>query len=149
MPHFTLQLSPKGPLLTVVVRVSDERYRALVANNHPIPAPVTIRALIDTGASITCIDPSVLRSLSLSPTGSATVNTPSTGNTPVSADQYDVSITIHGSTNSQIPLVFNTIPVIQAELLLVQGFHALIGRDILEHCFFSYNGSAGFFTLAY
>lgn len=149
MPHFTLQLTPRGPLLTAVVRVSEERHRALVQNNAPIPNQIPIRALVDTGASITCMDPSVLRGLSLTPTGSATINTPSTGNTPVSVDQYDVSIIIHGSTAAHPPLVFNTIPVIHTELLQSQGFHALIGRDILEHCLFYYNGTSGLFTLAY
>lgn len=149
MPHFTLQLTPRGPLLTAVVRVSEERRRALLANAVAVPNPVPIRALVDTGASITCMDPWVLNLLSLSPTGSVTINTPSTGSAPVTVDQYDVGITIHGSSASHAPLVFNTIPVIRTELLQTQGFHALIGRDILEHCLFSYNGSSGFFTLAY
>jgi hypothetical protein len=91
----------------------------------------------------------ILQKLSLEPTGRATVNTPSTGNTPVSVDQYDVSIVIHGASASQPPLNFGTIPVIHAELFGVQGFHALIGRDILEHCLFVYNGSSGIFTLSY
>lgn len=47
------------------------------------------------------------------------------------------------------PLIFQTIPVIAADLLEAQGFHALIGRDILSRCLFSYNGEVGIFTLAY
>jgi hypothetical protein len=33
--------------------------------------------------------------------------------------------------------------------LIHQGFHALLGRDILQQCQVTYNGLAGFFTLAY
>ena len=47
------------------------------------------------------------------------------------------------------PLVFATIPVVCCELLTSQGFHALIGRDILDRCLFVYNGSVKLFTLAY
>lgn len=149
MPHFTLQVSPQGPLLSAVVRISQERHLALTTNKLPVPNPVAIRALVDTGASATCIDPSVLQSLQLTPTGNASMNTPSTGKQPVSVDQYDVSILVPPSGANQIPLIFNTIPVICTELLSSQGFHALIGRDVLMHCIFTYNGSTGLFTLAY
>lgn len=46
-------------------------------------------------------------------------------------------------------LLFPILPVICAELLDAQGFHALIGRDVLRQCIFSYNGTIGHFTLAY
>jgi len=34
-------------------------------------------------------------------------------------------------------------------LLSKQGFHALIGLDILRGCYFAYDGQNGLFTLAY
>ncbi len=79
------------------------------------------------------------------------MNTPSTAGHPVIADQYDVSILVPAGTN-QAPLFMANLPVICAELLSSQGFHALIGRDILTQCVFLYNGGnggIGFFTLAY
>ena len=115
---------------------------------QPIPAPVTIRALVDTGASCTCIDPSVLQSLQLTPTGSASVHTPSTGATPAAADQYDVGLAIFAALN-QVPLFLATVPVIAADLLQPQGIHALIGRDILSLCVLHDNGTTGTFTLAF
>jgi hypothetical protein len=39
--------------------------------------------------------------------------------------------------------------VITARLLQAPGFHALVGRDILDRCLFVYNGSMRLFTLAY
>jgi hypothetical protein len=50
---------------------------------------------------------------------------------------------------TQAPLVVNNLPVICAELVLQQGFHALVGRDILAQCLLEYNGATGLFTLAY
>lgn len=43
-----------------------------------------------------------------------------------------------------------TLAVVEAQLLLVvQGFHALIGRDLLSGCLFTYNGTTNQFTLAF
>jgi hypothetical protein len=103
VPHFTLQISPEGPILTAVVTVSQPKNAASQAAKQPIPNPVTIRALVDTGASCTCIDPSVLQSLQLTPTGSTSMHTPSTGAIPAAADQYDVGLAIFAAAN-QVPL---------------------------------------------
>jgi hypothetical protein len=77
-----------------------------------------------------------------------TVNTPSTGSSPHTADQYDVSLMIPSGTPTP-PLFVQNLAVMCAELLAAQGFHALIGRDILSRCLFAYNGTANLFTLAY
>lgn len=135
--------------MTAYVGVSHARAAALTTASLPLPTPVTIQALIDTGASGTCVDPSVLQTLGLTPSGSVTVNTPSTGNHPHTADQYDVSIFVPGSLATQPPLIVPNLAVVCSELLPSQGFHALIGRDILSVCIFTYNGAAGLFTLAY
>ena len=120
-----------------------------MAAKQPVPDLVKIRALVDTGASCTCVDPSVLSALGLTPTGSAMMVTPSTGSTPHQTDQYDVALVIGASSASQPPLVVPTLAVVASELLSRQGFHALIGRDVLRRCILNYNGSSGFFTLAY
>jgi hypothetical protein len=95
------------------------------------------------------MDPSVLQALGLTPTGSATVNTPTTGNQPHNAETYDVSLYVPGAAATQAPLVINTLQVICAELLASQGFHALIGRDILAQCVLIYNGPLSSFIVAY
>ncbi len=113
-----------------------------------MPQAITVQGLIDTGASCTCVDPSVLTQLGLTPTGSASVNTPTTGDQPAIANQYDVSIWIPGSPGA-LPLIHQTIAVVESKLLARQGFHALIGRDILRGCLLNYDGRAGLFVLAY
>ena len=68
---------------------------------------------------------------------------------PTTMDQYDVSIAIPAAPG-QPPFVLSMIPVIEGRnFLALQGFHALIGRDILSKCVLTYNGSEGFYTLAY
>ena len=75
------------------------------------------------------------------------MNTPSTGTTPQQADQFDVALFIPAPNG--LPLFIQTMPVVASELLASQGFHALLGRDILDRCLFAYNGEFGLFTLAF
>jgi hypothetical protein len=149
MAQFTLQLDPaNGPVLTVVVGVSVPRADALVAAGQPIPPGVTIRALIDTGASGTCVDPSALEKLSLTPTGPVSVHTPSTGGAGHIVEQYDVSLIVPGAGAHHVPLAIPAVPVMSAALSL-QGIDALVGRDVLRDCILIYHGSLGQFTLAF
>ena len=149
MPYFTRQVAPNGGLVVVAtIGVSQARRAALVAANQEIPNGVAIQGLIDTGASNTCVDPSALTQLNLTPTGTTQINTPSTGTQPTAALTYDVSLTIAAMAGHP-PFVFNTIPVIQSELQVVQGIQALIGRDVLRFCLLTYDGRNGLFSLAY
>jgi len=147
MPHFTLPILPNGPLLDAFVGVSDARRTTLLSLNQTVPNPFQIRALVDTGASGTCVDPIVMVSLGLTPKGQVQMCTPSTGSTPHVADQYDVSIFIPCASSP--PFVRKTVGVACVELLASQGFHALIGRDVLRSCLLTYNGATASFTLAY
>ena len=122
---------------------------ALAAAGIAASPPRRVRALIDTGASCTCVEPAVLEILGLSPTGSVSVNTPTTGDTAATKDQYDISLTIPGGSPHAQPLTISVMAVIGSELFAAQGIHALIGRDVLEGCLFSYDGQAELFTLAY
>ncbi|HEY5330686.1 MAG TPA: retropepsin-like aspartic protease [Acidobacteriaceae bacterium] len=127
--------------------MSEARRQTLIAKGMPVPLNVEIRALIDTGASGTCIDPSVIEQLGIPATGSTLVCTPTTGTRPAMVSQYDISIVI--PAGNQPAFVFPNLAVMESKLLGAIGYHALIGRDVLEHCIFHYNGSTGFFTLAY
>lgn len=147
MPYFTIQITPLGPIVDAFIAVSAAKRTALIQAKQPIPPQQVIRALIDTGASCTCIDPSVLTALNLTPTGSTLVNTPSTGNKPQPASTYDVSLTI--PCGPQMAFSIDTLEVVESLLVAQQGFHVLIGRDVLKHCHFSYDGRFQLFTLAY
>lgn len=146
MPHFTLQFDSSGPIINAIIGVSGPRVNALRQAGQPVPDTQVVRALIDTGASGTCIDPRVLQSLGVVSTGSQPVHTPSTtsGN-PYQAAQFDVSIIIPSQNLNKI---FHVVPVIEANLDH-QGIQALIGRDILSQCLLVYDGQSGLFTLAY
>ncbi len=145
MPHLTLTISPEDPLIDLAVGVSKPRADALMANSLSVPPPMRIRALIDTGASCTCVDSDVLSQLALSPTGNVQIHTPSTSGSPHSCNQYDISLML---LHPNLTLTFGVVPVIESNLIS-QGIQALIGRDLLTRCLFVYDGSAGAFALAF
>jgi hypothetical protein len=93
------------------------------------------------------MDPSILQALGIQPTGTIPVVTPTTGATPVDCNQYDVSIII--PCPQGLPFHVPTMAVTEHEFFNAQGFHALLGRDILSKCHFTYNGLLSLFTLAY
>jgi predicted aspartyl protease len=149
LPHFTLNIDVGGPVVNANVYVSEGRRLALEAQNIDIPASRVIRALVDTGASFTSIEPAVLNALNLTPTGTIELVTPSTGQGTHTADTYDVDFVIAGASQQDPPLQLANLRVAACELYLRQGIHALIGRDILERCILVYNGTTNEFTLAF
>lgn len=151
MPHFTLAIELAGPVVTAVVGVSEGRRAALTLENQPIPPTRIIRALVDTGASFTSIEPAVLGSagLGLTPTGTIDIVTPSTGQDVHTTDTYDIDLVIAGATQEDPPLRLPNLRVAASELYLRQGIHALIGRDVLQRCVLVYNGALHQFTLAF
>jgi len=147
LPHFSLTFTQGAPIINLVIGISGARSTALTAAGQALPPLQNVRALIDTGASVTCVDPMVFAALQLQPTGSMLMLTPSTGQTPVDADTYDVAILVPNGAHSG--LIVHNMPVCASELFLAQGYHALLGRDVLQQCVLTYNGSIGLFTLAY
>ncbi len=145
MPHLTLQISPGGPIVDILVGVSHPRQQALQRASQPVPTAVQIRALVDTGASGTCVDPTVLTRLGLAPTGYMPIRTPSTGIQPHMASQYDVSLIL---LHPMLTYTISAVPVI-GSMLAIQGIQGLIGRDVLANCLFIYDGRSGLFTWAF
>ncbi len=146
MPHFTLNFDPvSGPLVDLFVGVSKAREGALKLASQPVPAPMRVRGLVDTGASGVCIDPSVITTLGLVPTGASTCYSPTTGAKGEIKNTYDIALYLVHSSGHFLP---SAVPAIES-VLAVQGFEVLIGRDILSNCLLVYDGPNGTFALAF
>ena len=145
MPHLTSLIAVGGPILDFRIGVSAPRASRLKKENKVVPPSIPIRGLIDTGASCTCIDPSCLSTLGLSPTGQVPIHTPTTGSSPQLRNQYDISLTL---VHPDITRTIRAIPVVESQLSF-QGIHALIGRDVLKNCLFVYDGVQETFSLAF
>lgn len=126
--------------------VSTPRRQALLAAGQPVPDPMIVRLLVDTGASGTCIDQTHLVKLGIAPSGYVMVHTPTTAGTPVKRNQYDVDIGIifgHGSYH-----FVDTLPVVESSVSC-QGIDGLLGRDVLSQGILIYNGAADSYTLSF
>ena len=146
MPILTLQCAQDGPTIQVIVGVSKPRYDALTLAGIKIPPPQVARFLIDTGASGTLIDPSILQPLGIPVSGTGSMMTPSTGGTPHPCNLFDVSLLVPHGQNSYHMLT-PCVPAIES-VLSHQGIDGLLGRDVLQSCLFRYNGTSSFYILA-
>lgn len=134
-----------GPMIHIKVMQTPERVEARKKAGLGFATPITILGLIDTGASRCAIDRTIIAGLDLRKRGSMSIHTPSTDGGYIQRNSYDVSIILgEGQPN---PLVRNAL-VVEADLAS-QGFHALIGRDILSCCIFTFDGPAGMFRLEF
>jgi hypothetical protein len=150
-PGQPLQPSPRGlaangPNIRVQIEVAAALAQSFQETNQAIPTPVVGVALIDTGASITAIDGSVVTQLGLNPNGVAMVGT---AGGPQQQSTFQARFSFPGT-----PLLgFEHARVLGCDLagqtvLNQQPIVALIGRDILSRCVLVYNGSAGVFSLS-
>ncbi len=148
MPYLTRDVDTNGALMVrAVVGVSRPRATMLVGRNLEVPKDVVVDAVVDTGASCSCVDRSVLRQLHLVPTGVTLIHTPSTGAGPAMASQFDISLKIVTKEPSDA-LHRPLLPVIGCDFSS-QGFQMLIGRDILSGCLLVWDGLRRCFSFAY
>jgi hypothetical protein len=70
VPFFTLQFQAlTGPRCDLYLAVSVPRENALKAAGLPIPAPILVKGLVDTGASVSGVDPETIEKFGLVATG--------------------------------------------------------------------------------
>jgi len=134
-----------GPLLQVQVEVPQALAAYLSGQGQPIPAPQSGWALIDTGATRTCVDKDVLTKLGVKPTG-----TIKTGTAAGQVEQllFPAKLSFPAAGNFQVE--FGSVIAVDLRGQAVAGANVvvLVGRDVLSHCLLVYNGPAGIFTLA-
>jgi hypothetical protein len=147
MPILTLPLEPGGAVISIGFLVSAPRRAALQQAGLDVPPPQIVRALVDTGASGTCLDCTIVKRLGLAPSGTILIHTPSTGATPQTCNQFDVAVGIV-MDNNEIHLSGSVIPVIESDLS-AQNIQALLGRDLLDQGILIYDGRRRFVTLAF
>jgi predicted aspartyl protease len=135
-PQVALQL--RGPAVQVALHFPAVVAQELTNRGESLPNPVVGEALIDTGASFSCIDVEAARDLGLS--------------------QIDVAI-MHSASHAdqEMPVYFAAIELLGMGARLEQrvmgaslkalGLVALIGRDALATWVLFYNGPTGQVTV--
>ena len=145
MPFLNAAIQEDGLIVTVGIALSTARAEALKRAGGTPVAPIWVTALLDTGASCSVIDSSVVRSLNLIQAGTVEGHTPSPAEAPQTFNLYDVCLAF---AKPQVKIMSLNLPVAEARLV-EQGFLALIGRDVLQHCLLVYNGPLKSFSLSF
>jgi len=137
-----------GPVLPVQIEIPSILASQLQQAGRTPPEPAEGFALIDTGASASAVDESVIRQLGVQPVGAGRISTPSGTHLQ---SKYPARFAFPGTTIPGIEfsqlfgaqLSGQNLPGLRGQLL------ALVGRDILQAFVLIYNGPGGFFTLGF
>jgi len=138
--HPAIVLQQRGPIVQVSVALQRDLAAGLVQQGLAIPQPMVGLALIDTGASNTCIDDEAARSMNLPVIDVGSMTSATHAQTP--SNIYPVQIEIIG-----FKISFQS-PRTMGAALREQGLLILLGRDLLQRCTLFYNGPTGQITLS-
>ena len=133
--HFSdKELRENGPRISISIGHSEMEYEESKSLGLDLPPPLTVSGLIDTGASITVINPRVAESRRLRQTGFALV---SAAGSQAQYPEYVASLKFPGTDLQS----FDLVRVVGCQLPR-QPIACLIGRDILRKWLVTYNGRA-------
>jgi len=140
-------LATTGPVIQIRVEVASALAASLIAAKQIVPNPIDGIALIDTGATITSIDASILTRLGINPVGVANVGTAAG---PQQQSTYAARLSFPGTPlpGFELPQVIGC-DLSGQTVLNQQPLIGLIGRDVLASAVLVYNGSAGMFSLSF
>lgn len=144
MARCTFAVEADGLIVDVLVTLEEQALDALRARGQATPAPIPCRGIIDSGTTLTAINPSLRARLGLT-RGIRASTTTAAG--PVSVYLYVVGLSV---TNLKIPgaphLGLPTFAVMELPAGL-PAVDVLVGLDFLLKCHFDLNGPGGTFLL--
>lgn len=139
-------LAQLGAFFPIEVQVPPQIAEVMTKAGQTVPKSVSGIGLIDTGATLTCIQEDILVSLGLNPIGQANAGT---ANGPVQRNIYPARIvfptkgwTLDLARAMGVNLTGQVIPTDPPQPII-----ALLGRNLLERCVFIYNGLVGLWTI--
>lgn len=133
-----------GPILPIEIAIPSALSKLLASQNEDIPPPVSGIALIDTGATRSCVDTSVISKLGVNPIGITALITAS------GQSQHHLYPAKFNFPAIKFEAEFSSIAGVNLSQQSIAGKQiiALIGRDLLSRCLFIYNGPKGSFSIA-
>jgi hypothetical protein len=146
MPTVTLRLDYAGrPTIELYVGICAAAREVLEAPGAA-PPPVRVRALVDTGASMSVVELRHLEVLGAEPSGTIGLHSSTTGGDPVPARVYAASLALAGDVTG---VLAEDLEVLAVEDLGGFGVQALLGRDVLNLCHLHYDGPHREFGLTF
>ncbi len=156
MPVLVLPFVPgSGAQVHAQITISRTRLLHLRQTRQPVPPPVQVVAVLDTGAERTCVDPAVIARLNLPTRNPGFTAAPGVGVGPAVFGGSSFGYSYEAGLVILHPVIKPPSNLIIHELeldclpLAAFGIEAVIGRDVLASCVLVYNGPAGSATLAY
>jgi hypothetical protein len=129
MPTIALPLDGGRPIVEVQVGVPAALARALCQAGRTVPVPLRLPAMLDTGASRSCVNYRVRRRLALRPFSWLNLSTPSSGRSARAARMlYKVNLAILHPAGPHLTRGAFTVAAVPLKHL---GVEVLIGRDLL------------------
>lgn len=144
-----LQLQGGGPVILTGVGITNAHLETLSAAGQTPPEPVQCRLLIDTGASKSLVRHDIAERAGLKLISS---NTPVRGIGVDTTGRTYMGSILFSCESRSVPGTRYTIAV---EAMIASGnlpaelIDGLIGRDVLSHFEFLYNGYSGKFSLRF
>lgn len=129
---FTLKANGKLNRITTDIGITPAYDPA--APPTPLPVPVTVKAIWDTGATDTFLTPTLAKSLGLQSVGAA-ADVDHGGGTSAKLPRYMVNLTLPNHVVVAGQLI--------TELPAAQAFDVIIGMDIITHGDFSITNVSG------
>lgn len=136
LPFTATSLFQQGPHLEILISATRVEVNEGRAIGLEFPE-MSVRALVDTGASLTIINPQIAARCKLKQTGRQKIN--AVGGEAGEHPEYAASIFFPGS---QLPSM-DTIRVVACPIIRSPFFSCLIGRDILRNWLLKYDGRSG------
>lgn len=123
---------------------SDEQWPELV------PKEVKVKALIDTGASVSILDSTFANQMQLRSNGYCTISGFDSSGAGIGQSKkypnYEVGVSLMDEENGNAILTVESGQIVGHSISNAR-FGAIIGMDILKHCYFSLNGPDDYFEL--
>ncbi len=137
-------LANLGPVLSVSVSIPQALADLYARQQIPLPSPIAGMALIDTGATRSCVHGPIMTSLGVNPIGVITVGSAAG---QILHNLFPAHFTFPAA---RIDIDFASVVGVDltGQIINNQQLIALIGRDVLSMGIFVYNGSMGTFSFA-
>lgn len=136
----SMALQQTGPRVQVTLSPLEDQIRLISDGGGVVPPPVSGYGLIDTGASVTCIDQEAATRAGLAIVDSGPMHSATHANeiVPIYAGRLNIQ-GLAGNIDSKRAFGAN---------LASQELIILVGRDVLASCIFVYNGVDSSFSIS-
>jgi hypothetical protein len=132
MGSYSLQMSDDGPILTVEIATPLPERELALGGTSELPPVLLVKALIDTGAAVTAINPKIVDNCQLRYIGPARISV--VGNL-LDCRSFAASMQFPGTGIPAIPIM-----EMRDATIIHRQYSCLIGRDVLRRWKLIYDG---------